>query len=1119
MAGCDTPMGAKRRRTLADDAQSRQTNILHFVFPQSVFSWRPLDVTDIDTLLPHGGETGALIRRFDWSATALGPIEAWPQSLRSTVALALSTPYPVVMLWGPDGILIYNDAYAGFAGGRHPGLLGAKVLEGWPEAADLNRRVLDTVLAGGTLSLREQRLTLNRHGAMEDCWLDLDYMPIRDEGGKPVGVFAIVIEITERLRAEQRLKIAQEAGSVGVFEWYPESGKLDVSDTYRRIWGLPPEIEVTDALLISMLHPDDRALSGSNRLGEANPLAYTEYRRLDPLTGEIRWIARQGEAVATPDGGRRRFVGVCFDVTQRKLAEEALRASETRWRNLFEQMQEGFFIGEAVRDSAGTMVDFRFVEMNPAFEARTDVKMDDALGRRVSEVIPNLPPELIATYARVIDTGEPARYEINVPSLRDKWFEARARRLGPERFSVLFLDITGRKKAEAALRESEARFRSLSQSMPNHAWTARPDGLLDWFNEQVYAYSGLSAGELDGEGWAAMVHPEDIASAAAAWENARRDEAPYQTEFRLRRHDGVFRWHIARAVPVRGDTDAVTRWIGTNTDIDDQKTAEAALADLAETLEERVEQRTAELAKAQDALRHSQKMEAIGNLTGGVAHDFNNLLQVISGNLQLLMREIAGNDKAEKRVANAMAGVGRGSKLASQLLAFGRRQPLEPKVVNIGRLIRGMDDLLRRTLGEAVEIETMIAGGLWNTLADPTNLENALLNLAINARDAMESQGRLTIEAGNAFLDDAYARTHSDVEPGQYVMVAVTDTGSGMSAEVLEQVFEPFFSTKPEGKGTGLGLSMVYGFVKQSGGHVKIYSEPGQGTTVKLYLPRSTQAEDVLVESESGPVSGGNETILVVEDDEGVRETVIALLGELGYRVLKAPDAQSALAVIESGVPIDLLFTDVVMPGTLKSPELARKAKERLPDLGVLFTSGYTENSIVHGGRLDEGVNLISKPYSHEALARKVRQVLGQNGKRPAGETARPTEPQVPPPAPKPDRKLTVLVCEDEAIIRMDTVDLVEELGYAVVEADSGRQALEIASRQEIDILLTDIGLPDISGLDLARRLRDLKPGIGVVFATGRDRIEGFASEPRTELLKKPYRLDLLEKVLGRILD
>jgi PAS domain S-box-containing protein len=1203
--------------------------------------------------LTDGGATGALIRDFDWSATSLGPIETWPRYMRSMIALALRTPQPIVMLWGPDGILIYNDGYAGFAGARHPALLGAKVLEGWPEAADLNRRVLATCLAGGVLSLREQRLALNRRGTFEDCWLDLDYMPILDEADRPVGVYAVVIEITERIRAEQRLKIAQEAGGVGVFEWYPETGRLDVSDEYRKIWGLAPDVEVTDDLLIALLHPDDRALSGQAKRDQANPIAHAEFRRLDPMTGETRWIARQGEAVSTPENGAPRFIGVCYDITARKTieeelrasearwrnlfeqmqegffvaeavrdengemndfrfidmnaaferhtslevahsrgrrinelipdmpphllamyarvvetgkpeqcedhvpslnrwfeararrvspevfsvtfvdvterrrADEALRASESRWRNLFEQMQEGFFIAEAVRDADGRMVDFTFVEMNPAFEARSDVRMEDAIGQPVSKIIPELPAELIATYARVVDTGQPARYEIRVPALKDKWFEARARRIGADRFSVLFLDITGRKKAEASLAESEARFRTLSQSMPNHVWTARPDGLLDWFNEQVYAFSGAEPGSLDGEGWAGMVHPDDVSSAAAAWEDARRDGSPYETEFRLRRTDGVFRWHLARAVPAQDETGAVTRWIGTNTDIDDQKTAEAALAELATTLEERVVARTAELAKAQDALRHSQKMEAIGNLTGGVAHDFNNLLQVISGNLQLLTREVAGNDKAEKRVENAMAGVMRGSKLAAQLLAFGRRQPLEPKVVNVGRLIRDMDDLLRRTLGEAIEVETSIAGGLWNTLVDPTNVENAILNLAINSRDAMDSQGRLTIEAGNAFLDDAYAETHPDVAAGQYVQISVTDTGSGMTREVLEQAFEPFFSTKPQGKGTGLGLSMVYGFVRQSGGHVKVYSEPGQGTTVKLYLPRSSQAEDVLVERETGPVTGGTETILVVEDDDAVRETVLALLGELGYRVLKSPDAMSALAVIESGVPIDLLFTDVVMPGPLKSPELARKAKERLPRLSVLFTSGYTENAIVHGGRLDEGVNLLSKPYTREALARKIRQVLLQDGKAPS-ETSTPPRKKsaehkaaLAETAPAPPRKtnLIVLVCEDDAIIRMDTADMIQDLGHIAIEAENGLKALEIATSQEIDILLTDVGLPDISGGELAQRLRVQKPELAIVFATGRDQVEGFEGAPRTALLKKPYRLHTLEKILGTILD
>jgi PAS domain S-box-containing protein len=389
-------------------------------------------------------------------------------------------------------------------------------------------------------------------------------------------------------------------------------------------------------------------------------------------------------------------------------------------------------------------------------------------------------------------------------------------------------------------------------------------------------------------------------------------------------------------------------------------------------------QQTLTLQQTAEALRQAQKMEAIGQLTGGIAHDFNNLLQVISGNLQLLQRDIAGNDRAEKRTANAQSAVARGSKLTNQLLSFGRRQALEPKVVNIGRLVSGMDELLRRSLGEAIEIETIAAGGLWNTLIDPGNLENAIVNLAINARDAMQGSGKLTIEAGNAYLDEAYVQAHHQVGPGQYVVLCVTDTGSGMSPEIAAKAFDPFFSTKPESQGTGLGLSMVYGFAKQSRGHAKIYSEVGQGTTVKLYLPRVIQSEDVLTPVDPIPVAGGTETILIVEDDDEVRATAIEMLGDLGYRVLKASDAAGALHIIESGLSIDLLFTDVVMPGKLKSPELARKEKERQPNIGVLFTSGYTENAIVHGGRLDPGVELLPKPYVREALARKVRQVLAK---------------------------------------------------------------------------------------------------------------------------------------------
>ncbi|MBW9050954.1 response regulator [Rhizobium mesosinicum] len=549
-------------------------------------------------------------------------------------------------------------------------------------------------------------------------------------------------------------------------------------------------------------------------------------------------------------------------------------------------------------------------------------------------------------------------------------------------------------------------------------------------------------------------------------------------------------------------------------EIAQRREAEDQLRKLNETLEIRVAAEILDRQQAEAALQQAQKMESIGKLTGGVAHDFNNLLQVISGNLQLLSKDVVNNGRAKERISNALSAVERGSRLASQLLAFGRRQPLEPKVINIGRLVSAMDDMLRRALGEEIEVETMVSGGLWNSFADPAQVENALLNLAINSRDAMDGAGKLTIEVGNAFLDDSYSRTHPGVAAGQYVVLAVTDTGSGMPPEIVEQAFEPFFSTKPEGKGTGLGLSMVYGFAKQSGGHVKIYSEAGDGTTVKLYLPRSFQSEDRIATGDNVPATGGTETILVAEDDEGVRATVVEMLTDLGYYVLKAKDAQSALTVIESGAHIDLLFTDVVMPGPLKSPELARMARERLPNIAVLYTSGYTENSIVHGGRLDPGLELLSKPYTREALARKVRHVLVNQAQR------RLTNP-VPLPANGQPRdivqaRLKLLLVEDDTFIRMDTAEILRDLGYDVIEADSGEQGIELLRGSEagIDIIIADVGLPGMSGPAFAALAREAFPSLGLIFATGNSNLPEASRFSGSVLLPKPFTTAALDRAV-----
>ncbi len=386
----------------------------------------------------------------------------------------------------------------------------------------------------------------------------------------------------------------------------------------------------------------------------------------------------------------------------------------------------------------------------------------------------------------------------------------------------------------------------------------------------------------------------------------------------------------------------------------------------------------------EETLRQAQKMEAIGQLTGGIAHDFNNLLTIIMGNIERLQRRLPPDDEATHRLAAAaLGGANRAATLTQRLLAFSRRQPLEPTSLDVNRLIAEMSELLHRTLGERITIEIVLAAGAWRAFADAHQLENAVLNLVLNARDAMPKGGNLTIEIANVHLDDDYAAQNAEIEPGQYVMLAVTDTGSGMSEEVAAKVFEPFFTTKEVGRGSGLGLSMVYGFARQSKGQVKIYSELGHGTTVRLYLPRAP-AEAGRMETGAMPAAAataetGGVTILVVEDDDAVRRHAFEVLGELGYRVLEAGEAETALRLIDDERTIALLFTDIGLPGELNGRNLADEAKRRRPGLKVLFTSGYTRNAIIHNGVLDPGVDLIVKPFTVDALAAKIARVLAKS--------------------------------------------------------------------------------------------------------------------------------------------
>lgn len=526
-----------------------------------------------------------------------------------------------------------------------------------------------------------------------------------------------------------------------------------------------------------------------------------------------------------------------------------------------------------------------------------------------------------------------------------------------------------------------------------------------------------------------------------------------------------------------------------------------------QTSQEQLLQRTRELEISQAALHQAQKLEAIGQLTGGVAHDFNNVLQIIGGNLQLLSQSSQLLVVDNKRIKVAMAAVERGANLASQLLAFARQQPLQPVVVRLEAILRNMHQMVHHTLGDNIEVVTDIAGDLWNSMLDPSQFENVVLNLVLNARDAMQGRGRLTLAANNVELDSRYAAAHPEARPGQYIRIAVADTGCGMSPELISRVFEPFFTTKLPGEGTGLGLSMAYGFVQQSGGHIVLDSTLGVGTTVSVYLPRSLAS----VEPQETPApatvaaAGGNERILAVEDDPALRATVVEMLAGLGYQVVEAQDASSALAILESGAVFDLLFSDVMMPGPMRSTELAARARDLSPGIEVLYTSGYAENAIVHGGRLDRGVTLLSKPYRREQLAAKVRQMLDRRSAPPSIHVQAPHA--------VPAASSRVLLVEDNADLLDLTLMMLEELGHEATGVASAEAALEMLERESFAVLVTDVTLPKMSGIELVHHVRQRQPLMFIVVASGYSRSSELDGVDVC-YLKKPYQLMDLKAVI-----
>ncbi|WP_277183211.1 hybrid sensor histidine kinase/response regulator [Caballeronia sp. BR00000012568055] len=672
---------------------------------------------------------------------------------------------------------------------------------------------------------------------------------------------------------------------------------------------------------------------------------------------------------------------------------------QARERALFNAIDDGFCIIEFFDGPHGPLSDYVHIEANSGYERHMGI--GNIVGRTLRDVDPTGAPHWLDLYGGVLRTGVPARFE-RYFGTAGRHIEVSASRVEPaelKQVAVLFRDISARKKAEAALRASEAHARENSErvklalaagaiigtwfwDLPNDRFTVDEAFAQAFGLDPALGREGLSLAQV-----VATVHPDDQAGLAAALKEAIPRGGHYAHQYRVKRADGRYYWIEANGRVDHAPDGTPLSFPGVLLDVENRRAVEAerdraaaSLRALNETLEQRVAERTAELMRAEEQLRQAQKMEAVGQLTGGLAHDFNNLLTGVSGSLQLLSIRLSQGRMADvdKYVVAAQGAVRRAAALTHRLLAFSRRQTLDPRPTDVNALANGMTDLIQRTVGPGIEIEAVGATGLWPALVDAGQLENSLLNLCINARDAMPDGGRITIETANRWIDGNAARSH-DMPEGQFLSLCVTDTGIGMTPDIVAKAFDPFFTTKPIGMGTGLGLSMIYGFAKQSGGQTRIYSEVGQGTTVCIYLPRYYgRVDGDHGDPAESPISGteAGETVLVVDDEPSVRMLVTDVLEEIGYTVIEAADSQAGLKVLQSNVRIDLLISDVGLPGGMNGRQMADAAREARPDLKVLFITGYAENSVIGNGHLEPGMQVLTKPFALEVLAARVRQLV-----------------------------------------------------------------------------------------------------------------------------------------------
>ncbi|TLX61099.1 PAS domain-containing protein [Stutzerimonas nosocomialis] len=875
----------------------------------------------------------------------------------------------------------------------------------------------------------------------------------------------LVREVVDRIRAaneraqantalreaEQRVSLANEIASIGVWEYNNTRNTLHLDAQLRAMAGLTPDhpsLRVDE--LLARLHPDDRsrffealhnALDGDNELN-------LDYRVFDPQTNRYLWLANRGRRV-TDASGEVRIIGTARDITEeRNAAQELLRINTLLEEQIAERRQAErrqaalIELGDLLREQPDSatiataaervlsstlgVARVAFASIDPTGEyatmqrswidekdedPRTQIRFADfgdlAYDLRAGELVAIDDIQHDVRTATSADAYERRniRSLVCVPLLENARLSAALVILDalPRHWAdddISFIrDVADRAwtaderiRAERALRESEEQFRTLADNMSQFAWTADPSGRIYWYNKRWYDYTGTTFEAMRALGWRSVHHPEHMERVSASMKRAFAIGSIWEDTFPLRGKDGKYRWFLSRALPIRNELGQVTHWLGTNTDITAQVAAEEALRELNDNLERRVAERTRELAeinhrlhremsereRAEEALRHAQKMEAIGQLTGGLAHDFNNMLTGVLGALDLIQRRVTAGRTGEldRYIDAAVTSANRAAALTHRLLAFARRQSLDPKPVDVDALVGSMEDMLRRTMGERIRLQTHLTAEPWLAYTDAPQLENALLNLVINARDAMPEGGELNIETRCVSLA---SHQPDGPEAGDYVVLCVSDSGLGMPAEIIAKAFDPFFTTKPIGQGTGLGLSMVYGFAKQTGGHVRIDSQVGVGTRITLYLPRNQEPVDAQGEPRTAnsdiPRAQLGETVLVVEDEAAVRLLVIEVLKELGYRALEAVDGPSALPYLQGDQRIDLLVTDVGLPG-MNGRQLAEIARQHRKDLKVLFITGYAPNAEVRGEFLGPGMDMLAKPFNIDALAGRIRQMI-----------------------------------------------------------------------------------------------------------------------------------------------